>query len=89
MIQLILKPGKESSLKRFHPWVFSGAIAKSSGNAHEGELVEVYSHDKEFLAIGHYQKSSIAVRILTFKEEPIKQAFWNKRIASAILYRKQ
>lgn len=89
MIQLILKPGKESSLKRFHPWVFSGAIAKSSGNAHEGELVEVYSHEKEFLAIGHYQKSSIAVRILTFKEEPIKQAFWNKRITSAIAYRKQ
>jgi 23S rRNA (cytosine1962-C5)-methyltransferase len=89
MIQLTLKPGKENSLKRFHPWVFSGAIQKMTGNPHEGELVEVISHDKEFLGTGHYQKSSIAVRILTFKEEPIKQAFWNKRIASAVAYRIQ
>ena len=89
MIQLFLKPNKENSIKRFHPWIFSGAIAKMSGTPHEGELVEVYSHEKEFLAIGHYQKSSIAVRILTFINEPIKQAFWNKRIASAVAFRKQ
>ena len=89
MIHITLRNGKEQSVKRLHPWIFSGAIAKMSGEPEEGDLVQVYSADKEFLAIGHYQKSSIAVRILSFEDRKIDQDFWNERIASAFNYRKQ
>ena len=89
MIHITLRHGKEQSVKRLHPWIFSGAIAKMSGTPDEGDLVSVYSDDGEFLAIGHYQKSSIAVRILTFNDIAIDQNFWNERIASAFNYRIQ
>ena len=89
MIHITLRHGKEQSAKRLHPWIFSGAIAKMSGTPDEGDLVKVYSADGEFLAIGHYQKSSIAVRILSFNDIAIDQNFWNERIASAYNYRKQ
>ena len=89
MIHITLRHGKEQSAKRLHPWIFSGAIAKMSGTPDEGDLVKVYSADGEFLAIGHYQKSSIAVRILSFNDITIDQSFWNERIASAYNYRKQ
>lgn len=89
MIHITLRHGKEQSAKRLHPWIFSGAIAKMSGTPDEGDLVKVYSADGEFLAIGHYQKSSIAVRILSFNDIAIDQSFWNERIASAYNYRKQ
>lgn len=89
MIQITLRPGKEQSVKRIHPWIFSGAIAKISGEPEEGDLVHVYSAEKEFLAVGHYQKSSIAVRILSFEDIEINQEFWNERIDSAFNYRKQ
>ncbi len=81
--KLILKPGKEPSLKRFHPWVFSGAIMDMSGNASEGDLVDVMDSKGEFLASGHYQKSSIAVRILSFRPETFGQDFWDGRIHGA------
>ncbi|MBR3979704.1 MAG: class I SAM-dependent rRNA methyltransferase [Bacteroidales bacterium] len=89
MIHITLRHGKEQSAKRLHPWIFSGAIAKMSGTPDEGDLVKVYSANGEFLAIGHYQKSSIAVRILSFNDIAIDQNFWNERIASAYNYRKQ
>lgn len=89
MIHITLRHGKEQSAKRLHPWFFSGAIAKMSGTPDEGDLVKVYSADGEFLAIGHYQKSSIAVRILSFNDIAIDQNFWNERITSAYNYRKQ
>lgn len=89
MIKITLRSGKEQSVKRLHPWIFSGAIAKMTGEPEEGELVQVYSSEKEFLAIGHYQKSSIAVRILSFDDIEINQNFWNERIESAFNYRKQ
>ena len=89
MIHITLRHGKEQSAKRLHPWIFSGAIAKMSGTPDEGDSVSVYSADGEFLAIGHYQKSSIAVRILSFNDIAIDQNFWNERIASAYNYRKQ
>ena len=89
MIHITLRHGKEQSAKRLHPWIFSGAIAKMSGTPDEGDLVKVYSADGEFLAIGHYQKSSIAVRILSFNDIAVDQNFWNERIASAYNYRKQ
>lgn len=90
MIQIILKSGKEASVKRFHPWVFSGAIKKiKGGDPQEGDLVEVVSNHFEFLGIGHYQKSSIAVRIISFYQEEITQDFWNTRILSAVSYRNE
>ena len=62
MIKIILKRGREESLRRFHPWVFSGAIAEVQGEPSEGDMVGVYASDGEFLAYGHYQIGSIAVR---------------------------
>lgn len=86
--RIYLKKGKESSLLRFHPWVFSGAIAKQDDNINEGELVEVYDASKQYLAIGHYQIGSIAVRILSFEKENIDKTFWKKRLETAYNARK-
>lgn len=83
MKKIYLKRGKDESLKRFHPWVFSGAIAKADAKIEEGELVEIINSDNEFIAIGHAQIGSIAVRVLTFKREPINVAFWEHRLAVA------
>ena len=82
--KIYLKPGKEESLKRFHPWVFSGAIAKIEGEPEEGEVVDVYTSKKEFIACGHYQIGSIAVRVLTFQQEEINREFWKRRLAVAL-----
>lgn len=81
--QIILRPGKEESLKRFHPWIFSGAMAKSAQGIQEGEIVRVFSANGEFLGVGHYQTGSIAVRVLSFKDEAIDAAFYARRIAAA------
>lgn len=88
MITLILKPKKEESLKRFHPWVFSGAIHRINGNPAEGELVKVISSDGEFLALGHYQIGSISVRVISFIDEPIDDKFWVNRLKHAFGIRK-
>ena len=82
--KVYLKPGKEESLKRFHPWVFSGAIAKIEGEPEEGEVVDVYTSKKEFIACGHYQIGSIAVRVLSFVQETIDRAFWKRRLGVAL-----
>ena len=82
--KVYLKPGKEESLKRFHPWVFSGAIANVEGEPEEGEVVDVYTSKKEFIACGHFQIGSIAVRVLTFKQEEINRDFWKRRLAVAL-----
>lgn len=81
--KVFLKPGKEESLKRFHPWVFSGAIARIEGEPEEGEVVDVYTSKKEFIACGHFQIGSIAVRVLSFRQEPIGHAFWVRRLQVA------
>ncbi|OFX86776.1 MAG: SAM-dependent methyltransferase [Bacteroidetes bacterium GWF2_33_16] len=86
--KIILKPGKEQSSKRYHPWIFSGAIKSNTQQLSEGELVEVYSSNNEFLAIGHYQIGSIAIRVLSFDKIDIDQEFWNKKIESAFALRK-
>ncbi|NLA62566.1 MAG: class I SAM-dependent rRNA methyltransferase [Bacteroidales bacterium] len=78
-----LKPKKEESLKRFHPWVFSGAIASLPENIEEGDVVEVYANDDTFLGVGHYQIGTIAVRILSFKEREIDTAFFEERLQDA------
>lgn len=79
-----LKKGKEESLKRFHPWIFSGAILRMDDGIEEGELVKVVTFDKEFIAIGHYQIGSIAVRILSFRDITIDQEFWKSRLKAAL-----
>lgn len=81
--KVFLKPGKEESLKRFHPWVFSGAIGRVEGEPEEGEVVDVYTSKKEFIACGHFQIGSIAVRVLSFRQEPIDHAFWVRRLQVA------
>jgi 23S rRNA (cytosine1962-C5)-methyltransferase len=86
--KLYLKPGKEESLLRFHPWVFSGAVAKIEGALQEGDIVDVYGSDNRFLGAGHYQIGSIAVRILSFSQTPINREFWIKRISAAYLMRR-
>jgi len=82
--KLYLKPGKEESLKRFHPWVFSGAIARVEGEPEEGEIVDVYTSKKEFIACGHFQIGSIAVRVLAFRQEEINHDFWRHRLEVAL-----
>ena len=82
-----LKPKKESSLKRFHPWVFSGAIASLPENIEEGDVVEVYANDNTFLGVGHYQIGSIAVRILSFEERAVDNNFYEERLQDAFQMR--
>ena len=78
-----LKRGKEESLKRFHPWVFSGAIAAADDSIEEGDLVSVYAHDGTLIGNGHSQIGSIAVRMLTFDDTAIDDAFYEKRLEDA------
>lgn len=87
MIKVILRKGREESLKRFHPWVFSGAVAEIQGSPAEGDIVGVYSSDGSFLAAGHYQIGSIAVRILSFDENINNPDFWKIMIERAFLVR--
>ena len=84
MIKVILKRGRDESLKRFHPWVFSGAIAQIQGSPAEGDMVAVYSSEGEYLAAGHYQIGSIAVRILSFDADPLAPDFWVRRLGCAV-----
>lgn len=79
-----LKKGKEESLKRFHPWIFSGAILRMDDGIEEGELVKVVTFHREFIAIGHYQIGSIAVRVLSFRDITIDQEFWKSRLKAAL-----
>jgi 23S rRNA (cytosine1962-C5)-methyltransferase len=89
MSGIYLNPGKEESLLRFHPWVFSGAIHHTDGNPEEGDIVEIYDSNNRFLAVGHCQIGSIAVRILSFERETIDAAFWKKRLEAAYRLRQQ
>lgn len=86
--KIFLKTGKDQSLKRFHPWIFSGAIARAEGNPEEGEVVEVYTAENTFIAVGHAQIGSIAVRVLSFEQETIDHQFWVKRLTAAFELRK-
>lgn len=86
--KVFLKPGKEESLKRFHPWIFSGAISKYEQEPEEGEVVEVYTSSKEYIATGHFQIGSIAVRVLSFVPCEINRDFWKEKLAIAYDVRK-
>ena len=83
-----LKKGKEESLGRFHPWVFSGAIHHIDGRPEEGDVVRVISADGKFLAVGHIQIGSIAVRVLSFDDTTIDRNFWKERLSAAYGVRK-
>jgi len=82
--KIYLKKGKDESLKRFHPWVFSGAIQNTEGDIAEGETVRVINSNGEFIAIGHYQIGSIAVRVLSFEDIEIDFDFWLSRLQEAL-----
>ena len=84
MKNLYLLKNKEESLRRFHPWVFSGAVQRIEGQPQEGERVRVLTSQGEFIAIGHWQIGSIAVRVLTFEDEPVDRQFWVRRLRSAL-----
>lgn len=86
--KIILKPKKEESLKRFHPWVFSGAVAKKDSDIEEGAIVSVYTSDNKFIATGHFQIGSIEVRVLSFEDRAIDLSFWVERIGVAYQLRK-
>ena len=88
MVKVFLKHGRDESLRRFHPWVFSGAVAQVQGNPAEGDIVGVYSAEGQFLASGHWQVGSIAVRILSFDADPTAPDFWVNSIARALEVRK-
>ena len=81
--RIVLKSGKDQSLRRYHPWVFSGAIKKIHGPAREGELVDIYDNKEEFLASGHYQEGSIAVRVISFESVETDQSFWEQKVSNA------
>ena len=84
---IYLKKGKEDSLKRFHPWVFSGAIAHMDDGIEEADIVRVITQSGAFIALGHYQIGSIAVRVLSFQDIAIDDDFWKQRLAAALLMR--
>ena len=87
MIKVILKKGREESLRRFHPWVFSGAIAQIQGNPSEGDIVAVHASDGSFMAFGHYQVGSIAVRVLSFDADVLSPDFWVEMLSRALQMR--
>ena len=96
MIKVILHSGKDHSLRRFHPWVFSGAIKKISlppdyagDDLKEGDIVEVYSSQDEFLGMGHYQIGSIAIRMFAFEQVTPDYNFWKEKLQKAYNFRKQ
>ena len=87
--QLILARGKEKSLERHHPWIFSGAIHKVIGHPEEGSIVDVIDDEGNWLCTGHYQNESIMVKVLSFDSPKIDRAFWQERVHQAVSYRKR
>lgn len=86
-IRIILKPGKDAAVRRFHPWIFSGAILRMIGKPQPGSIVEVFTADNQYLATGHYYSGSISVKIFSFSQEQIDYAFWRKKIFEAYRFR--
>jgi 23S rRNA (cytosine1962-C5)-methyltransferase len=87
--KVILKSGKDEAVRRFHPWVFSGAIKKMDGKPQEGDVVEVYSNHDEYLGTGHYQASSITVRVFSFQQVEPDYEFWKSKLVKTYEYRKE
>ncbi len=89
MKKMVLRPKKESSIRRFHPWIFSGAVAQQDEDIVDGDLVEVYQSNGNYLATGHYQDASIKVRIVSFEQSLINEDFWREKIQTAYSARNQ
>ena len=89
MKKVTLKPTKEKSLLRKHPWLFSGAIKKIDDNIHDGDIVSIYSNKDKYLATGHYNEGNISVRIFDFNERLINDKFWEEKILKALNLRKR
>ena len=89
MDKIFLKKHKEESVLRFHPWIFSGAIAHVEGKPEEGDIVGIYSAEGSILGVGHWQEGSISVRILEFGTDILPANFWNFRIESAYRLRRE
>ncbi|MCC6281228.1 MAG: class I SAM-dependent rRNA methyltransferase [Saprospiraceae bacterium] len=88
MIQVYLKPGKEGPVLRFHPWIFSGAIARIEGKPEDGDIVEVYDRSKQLLGVGHFHHGSIAVRLLSFGPADVQALeFWVQKLQQAHVVR--
>jgi 23S rRNA (cytosine1962-C5)-methyltransferase len=87
-VTVVLKPGKEIAVRRFHPWIFSGAIQEAEGKISEGQIVEVLSSRKEFLAMGYYLGGSLAIKIFSFEKVEIDEAFWFSKIRAAFELRR-
>lgn len=81
---LIIRKNKQNSVERFHPWIFSGAIETDTSDIHEGEIVDIRDHKNRFIARGHFQPSTIAVRVLSFEEREIDLAFFTEKIRNAV-----
>ena len=88
MVKVFLRKGRDESVRRFHPWVFSGSIANVQGSPEEGDVVAVYASDGSFLACGHWQVGSIAVRILSFDSDVLAPDFWETMLRRALQVRK-
>ncbi len=89
MKKVVLKHKKDAAIRRFHPWIFSGAVYKLEGQPEDGDWVEVFSSQGDWLAVGHYQAASIAIRIVSFKPIESKITFWRDKIQQAYYYRQQ
>lgn len=88
MTKIYLKKGREESLRRYHPWIFSGAVASVDGNPAEGDIVDVYASNGAFLACGHWQVGSISVRVLSFEDEALLPDFWEKKLSGCLAMRR-
>jgi len=82
--KIMLKPGREKSILRYHPWIFSGAVGDMEPGIKEGDIADVFSHDNIYLATGHFQPSTINVRLFTFEEQDINEEFWKNKLKDAI-----
>jgi len=82
--KIMLKPGREKSILRYHPWIFSGAVGDLEPGIEEGDIADVFSHDNIYLATGHFQPSTINVRLFTFEEQDINKEFWKNKLKDAI-----
>lgn len=89
MIKIQLKPNRDEAVKRFHPWVFSGAIHRIDGTPKDGDTVEVFDRSGEWIATGHYQNGSISVRIISFDYQPIDIDFWKQKLQNAYDFRQK
>ena len=87
MQEIILKKGKEFPLKRFHPWVFSGALKTQTKGIEEGEKVRILDAKGNFLGIAHFQDGSIALRVISWEDRPIDVSFWKEKIEKALAVR--